>query len=162
MAFVKEWEIAEGAMSTEKQKLGEYGEKLVIGTCACPNCKRQGSLKRLPPNFKCADLICDFCGFLAQVKATNQVKVDKLPTKILGAAWQVQKDRMDQGIYFSLFVVVVHPIHKQRAIFYLPANKQRPNLFVPRKPLSETARRAGWQGFIYDLRDYGKEFERLL
>jgi hypothetical protein len=28
-----------------------------------------------------------------------------------------------------------------------------PSVFKPRKKLSETARRAGWQGFVYDLRE---------
>jgi hypothetical protein len=28
-----------------------------------------------------------------------------------------------------------------------------PGVFKPRKKLSETAKRAGWQGFVYDLRE---------
>lgn len=39
----------------------------------------------------------------------------------------------------------------ESAIYYLPADLQVPSMFVPRQPLSVTARRAGWQGFIYDL-----------
>ncbi|ESY58315.1 hypothetical protein X745_04680 [Mesorhizobium sp. LNJC374B00] len=37
------------------------------------------------------------------------------------------------------------------SIFYLAADLQTPAMFKMRKPLSETARRPGWQGFIYDL-----------
>jgi type II restriction enzyme len=36
-------------------------------------------------------------------------------------------------------------------IHYLSADLQVPEMFIPRKPLSETAVRAGWQGFMYDL-----------
>lgn len=53
-------------MATDKQKLGELGERYVIGNSLCPRCKRARTLKLLPTNFKCADVICDFCGYLAQ------------------------------------------------------------------------------------------------
>ena len=40
-----------------------------------------------------------------------------------------------------------------RNIHYLDRESQKNvnGLYVPRKPLSKTARRAGWQGFYYDL-----------
>src|SRR5690242_2089970 len=117
---------------------------------ACPRCKRQRTLKRLPTNFKCADLICDFCGYLAQVKAATATDVERVPKQVLGAAWSVQKDRMDAGIYFPLYLVLVEP-SKRFAIYYLAADLQLPSMFVPRKALSSAARRAGWQGFMYDL-----------
>ena len=34
---------------------------------------------------------------------------------------------------------------------YLSADLQDPELFISRNPLKETAKKAGWQGFIYDL-----------
>ena len=46
---------------TNKQLLGERGEILVTKKCPCPKCKSEKSLKRLPQNFKCADIVCDFC-----------------------------------------------------------------------------------------------------
>lgn len=134
-------------MATAKQQLGEWGEKLVAKSCTCPKCKRSKTLKRLPINFKCADLICDFCGFLAQVKTTNVSEVSSLPKEILGAAWRPQKERMDAGIYFPLFLVL--KMRTSRAIYYLPEDFQSPALFSARKPLSENAKRAGWQGFMY-------------
>lgn len=136
-------------MATSKQLLGTWGEKLVAKTCDCPKCKRPKTLKLLPPNFKCADLICDFCGFLGQVKAMNVAVVSLLPKQVLGAAWGPQKERMDSGIYFPLFLVLRAP--SANAIYYLPTDFQSPALFAARKPLSESARRAGWQGFMYAL-----------
>jgi hypothetical protein len=53
-------------MVTTKQELGALGEQQVVRHCACPRCKRERTLKTLPPNFKCADVICDFCGYLGQ------------------------------------------------------------------------------------------------
>lgn len=136
-------------MATKKQKLGAMGESLVVRNCNCPKCKRSGTFKLLPPNFKCADIICDFCGFLAQVK-TNSVKdALQLPRTVLGAAWKPQKERMDSGIYFPLFLVLCSDT--SHAIYYLPIDFQSPELFEVRKPLGPGARRAGWQGFNYNL-----------
>ncbi len=136
-------------MATLKQELGAWGEQLVAKECVCPQCKRAATLKRLPPNFKCADLICDFCGYLAQVKASTVKILRPLPTQILGAAWGPQKERMDAGIYFPLFLVLRSP--NGYAIYYLPTDFQDESLFLPRKPLSAEAKRAGWQGFMYNL-----------
>ena len=136
-------------MLTKKQQLGDLGEKIVVKRCACPRCKRKGALKCLPRNFKCADVICDFCGFLAQVKAARVNNVEKLPKQLLGAAWRPQQERMKAGIYFPLFIVLIR--QRLSAIYYLAADLQVPDMFLPRKPLSRTARKAGWRGFRYDL-----------
>jgi type II restriction enzyme len=136
-------------MATAKQELGQFGEERVARECACPKCKRTKSLVRLPPNFKCADLICDFCGYLAQVKATRVKQTSVVPRTILGAAWGPQKERMAAGVYFPLFLVLVSD--SDTAIYYLSADLQTPGMFKERAPLSATARRAGWQGFHYDL-----------
>lgn len=136
-------------MATARQMLGAWGEQLVAKTCGCPKCKRGKTLRRLPPNFKCADLICDFCGYLAQVKAVTVRTTGTLPKHVLGAAWKPQKERMDAAIYFPLFLVLRAP--SAHAVYYLPTDFQSPALFLARAPLSQTARRKGWQGFTYVL-----------
>jgi hypothetical protein len=145
-------------MATAKQDLGARGEALVTANCSCPRCKRMGSFRRLPTNFKCADVICDFCGYLGQVKTQTVTDPTRIPSKLLGAAWSVQRDRMDAGIYFPLFLVL-HRSSRCFAIYYLSADLQTREMFLPRKPLSASARRAGWQGFLYDL---GACRERLI
>jgi len=137
-------------MPNSKQVLGEIGELLVIKNCNCPKCKKANTLKRLRQNFKCADIICDFCGYLAQVKSHKTNDIDDLPLKILGAAWGVQKERLDSCIYMPLFIVL-YKSKTEFGVYYLSADLQSPDLFVPRNPLKETAKRPGWQGFIYDL-----------
>ena len=62
-------------MATDKQKLGDYGETMVVKNCHCPKCKNEKTLKQLPKNFKCVDVVCDFCGYLGQVKTKN-VNID--------------------------------------------------------------------------------------
>lgn len=138
-------------MATEKQNLGNFGELLVAAKVNCPGCNRkERTLRLLPKNFKCADLICDFCGYLAQVKTSKVKNIDALPNQILGAAWKPQMERMNQGIFFSLYIVLVD-VNKNSAIYYLSKNKQTEEMFTPRKPLSENAKRKGWQGFVIDL-----------
>ncbi len=142
-------------MATAKQELGALGEALVVQHCACPKCKQRRTLKPLRTNFKCADVICDFCGYLAQVKASTSKDGKTAPKKLLGAAWEPQRLRMEAGIYFPLFLVLVTPKRDFFSIHYLPADFQSKDLFLPRKPLSVNARRAGWQGFHYDLETVG-------
>ena len=142
-------------MATPKQELGELGERLVVQTCPCPKCKQRRTLKRLTTNFKCADVICDFCGYLAQVKASTSKDGKTPPKRLLGAAWGPQRQRMDAGIYFPLFLVLVTPKQDFFSIHYLSADLQSEELFEARKPLSVHARRAGWQGFNYDLEAAG-------
>src|SRR5215510_5572122 len=120
--------------------LGAFGETLVVKSVGCLRCKRgPGVLKRLPPNFKCADLICEFCGWLAQVKTHTSTDVDVLPPRLLGAAWEPQRQRMEAGIYFPLFIVAADRPSKRSAIHYLPADLQSPDLFRPRAPLGPNA-----------------------
>ncbi|MEL6729394.1 MAG: DpnI domain-containing protein [Pseudomonadota bacterium] len=148
-------------MATEKQKLGDWGEKLVATTCSCPKCKRPKSTRLLPPNFRCADLICDFCGYLAQVKTSKVKDTNALPNTILGAAWGPQKERMDAGIYFPLYVVLVTADYKDSSVFFLPADLQTSDMFIPRKPLSASAKRAGWQGYLINCAEIRDRFVRL-
>ncbi|MGK9053114.1 DpnI domain-containing protein [Neorhizobium petrolearium] len=147
-------------MVTVRQALGTFGEQRVVQDCQCPRCKQSKTLVRLPPNFKCADVICDFCGYLAQVKASSTKRIDRVPKTILGAAWGPQSARMAAAIYFPLYIVLVDPV-QQYSIYYLSADLQTADMFKPRKPLSENARRAGWQGFIYDMATVEDRIVRL-
>jgi type II restriction enzyme len=131
---------------TQHQVLGDYGE-VVVTRLPCPKCKHERTLRRLPVNFRCADVICDFCGYLAQVKATTRTDVDNPPRSLMGSAWAPQKERMDAGIYFPLFIVVVNQDRSAHAVYYLPADLQHPQMFQERQPLGPTARRAGWKGY---------------
>lgn len=139
-------------MATVFQDLGNLGEKYVTRHVKCPRCKQIGkTLRMLPTNFKCADLICDFCGYLAQVKTRSVLDESKCPVSIPGAAWGPQSERMKSGIYFPLFIVTVNKRNRRKAIFYLPADFQTEEMFTPRRRLKRTAKRAGWQGYNINL-----------
>ena len=137
-------------MPTDKQLLGAQGEELVVRNCACPRCKRSRTLKTLPANFKCADIICDFCGYLAQVKAKGTADGVVVPPSIPGAAWGPQQERMLAGIYFPLFLVLVSTTSGRFSIHYLSADLQTEEMFLERAPLGPGARKEGWTGFRYN------------
>ena len=149
-------------MATERQELGMFGEERVVRECVCPSCKRKRTLVQLHTNFKCADVICDFCGYLAQVKTTTKANIAVVPTQVMGAAWGPQQERMKAGIYFPLYLVVTPKDRHEYAIYYLSVDLQQPEIFVPRKPLSTSAKRAGWQGFNYRLEPVVTSFVRLI
>jgi type II restriction enzyme len=67
---------------------------------------------------------------------------------------------MEASIFFPLFLVLVGD-RKTYSIFYLSADLQTTAMFKPRAPLSENARRAGWQGFTYDLDPVRQSFVRV-
>lgn len=138
-------------MATKYQIAGDIGEEWIKKAVICPRCSR-GKLKILPKNFKCADMICDFCGFLGQVKSKRVRSKEEKLNVVLGAAWKPQKERLDAGIYHSLFVVKLVKEKPVQIVMIRPDAQRKSGFFVPRKPLSKTARRAGWQGFVYDLR----------
>jgi type II restriction enzyme len=147
-------------MATDNQQLGEFGERLVCQRANCPRCKRAATLRRLPTNFKCADVICDFCGYLAQVKTARSKVLNEVPNTVLGAAWSVQQERMNSGIFFPLFLVLVAS-PREFSCHYLAADLQSADIFSPRRALSVSARRSGWQGFTYVLREKKHAFVRL-
>lgn len=68
---------------------------------------------------------------------------------------------MESAIYFPLYVVAFAKKGKKRAIYYLSADLQEPEIFQPRIPLASGARRAGWQGFTYRLADIRDRLVRL-
>jgi type II restriction enzyme len=141
-------------MATARQQLGAKGEKSIRDHVPCPRCNRPRHLTPLQRNFQCADLICKFCGYLAQVKAvTLRGDSHELPSRILGAAWGPQHEQIMAGIYHGLFIACFSEAGKLVRIDYIPAHilQTCPAIFEPRKPLSASARRAGWRGFIYNL-----------
>ena len=96
------------------------------------------------------------------MKASQVKDVYTIPNRVLGGAWGPTKERIDAGIYFPLYLVLVdkaNPAHS--SIWYLSPDLQPPEMYVERKRLSENAKRAGWQGFQYDLKPVKSHFVKL-
>lgn len=140
-------------MATERQRLGNRGEAEVAKRARCPSCGHKRHLVKLRQNFQCADLICKFCGHLAQVKAYRLDSRDPVrPAQIMGAAWGPQHEQILAGIYHDLYLVGFSG-HRLARIERVPAHvlQATPKVFSPRNPLKPTAKRAGWRGFNYRI-----------
>jgi Dam-replacing family len=140
---------------TAKQDLGKLGEKAICNHIACPRCGREKQFRTLSTNFECVDVICKFCGFLAQVKATTSRSAEAPPRgNVHAGAWGPQHERIIAGIFHPLYVSTFVGGSLAR-IDYVPAHMLAayPSTFKPRTKLKEPAKRAGWQGFVYDLRE---------
>lgn len=143
------------AVATARQALGARGEDAVRKRIPCARCNRERHYTRLPTNFECADVICKFCGYLAQVKATRLADgTDEFPNRIMAAAWGPQHQRIIAGIFHALYLVGFRQDGKTLVrIDFVPPHvlEACPSVFEPRKPLSSTAKRAGWTGFMLNL-----------
>lgn len=71
-------------------------------------------------------MICDFCGFTAQVKAVSLQPGTRLPRTLLGASWPVQRERMEAHIYLPLFIVAVRGVTNPAEVYYLPSDLRSP------------------------------------
>lgn len=148
-------------MPSEKQDIGNKGEAFITKKMTCLKCKRERTLKQLPNNFKCADLICDFCGHTSQVK-TFRSDTEGLPRAVMGAAWGPQEERMHSGIFHALWIVRMNPRQRVKEVWLATSEVQKPEMFVKRKPLSPTAKRSGWQGYLIDTANYSHCFIKML
>ena len=62
---------------------------------------------------------------------------------------------------FYFFVLIDKQNEKKFSIFYLAAELQHEKMFVQRLPLKETARRAGWQGYLLNGDEISSKVVRL-
>jgi hypothetical protein len=91
---------------------------------------------------------------------TRAKTLDEVSNEVLGAAWNVQQERMNDGIYFPLFLVLVVS-RREFSCHYLAADLQSREVFKARRTLSAAARRSGWQGFVFVLSEKKHAFVRL-
>jgi hypothetical protein len=75
------------------------------------------------------------------------------PSRVPGAAWGPQHEQIMADIYHGLFLVGFRSNGRLVQIDFVPGHILRvsPKVFEPRTPLRETAKRAGWRGFVYNL-----------
>ncbi len=124
------------------QKARILTEHWVDESVFCPNC---GHIKidKYPNNQPVADFFCLNCKEEYELKS----KKDNLGTKILDGAYRTKMERLRSSSNPNLFVLNYHP----QGLFVIDFLVIPKHFFVPeiiekRKPLAETARRAGWVG----------------
>jgi hypothetical protein len=108
----------------------------------CLNCERD-ELDQLPDNTPVADFACAVCESRYQLKGKN----GRLGKKIPGAAYQPTVDAIRTGT-MPEYVLVEFDTRFATVVFVdaFPGRLITEERVEPRKPLSASARRAGWRG----------------
>ena len=113
----------------------------------CPNCSSP-SLNRLGNNTKASDFSCPNCHFWYQLKAQKRT----IRSSITDGAYESMMDaiRHDRtpNFYFMQYELATWRIVN---LLLIPHFAFPPSAIIKRKPLSATARRAGWIGCNFAL-----------
>jgi hypothetical protein len=108
----------------------------------CLDCESD-ALDRLPHNTPVADFKCFVCERTYQLKA----KDGRFGLRITGAAYQPTIDAIERGeMPEHIFVEFDKRFNTVVFVDAIPGRLITEDRVVPRKPLSQTARRAGWRG----------------
>jgi hypothetical protein len=106
---------------TEKQKVGDAGEKEITKIAPCPNCGKR--LTGLPNNYPLYDVQCEGCAFRAQVKTSKSAS----KSTVRGAGWDIIHKVLKAGFMSPPLIVNFKPPGREQEIRFFP--------FVPREHL---------------------------
>lgn len=106
----------------------------------CPCCGNI-ELKKFGNNKPVADFYCEKCKEQYELKSSGK----KIENKIVDGAYATAIDRVNSKTNPDLFVLQ-YADYRVRNLVIVPKYFFTPNIIERRKPLAETARRAGWVG----------------
>jgi DNA-directed RNA polymerase subunit RPC12/RpoP len=127
-------------MRTQKQQVGDCGEKEIVKHAPCPNCGKK--LMALPQNYPLYDVQCTGCSFRAQVKTSKSTS----KSRVRGAGWDIINKVLKAGFMSPPLIVNFKPSGGEQEIQFFP--------FIPREhlkkfKLSENHRQANYAMFDY-------------
>ena len=124
------------------QKARVLTEHWVNNSIFCPNCGHL-NIDKYPNNQPVADFFCSNCKEDYELKS----KQNSIGTKILDGAYRTKIERLQSSSNPNLFVLSYHLQNLSVLDFFvIPKHFFVPGIIEKRKPLAETARRAGWIG----------------
>ncbi len=113
----------------------------------CPNCGKD-KINEYPNNQPVADFFCDFCSEDFELKSKN----GKLGKKINDGAYSTMIERINSVNNPNFFFLAYSKNNwKVNDFLIIPKHFFQCEIIEKRKPLAETARRAGWIGCNIDL-----------
>lgn len=134
-------ELAEGYNSST-QRVRVMSEGWVQDNIFCPSCDAK-HLKQFENNRPVADFYCAECGEEFELKS-NRSKIRK---KIPGGAYASMIERLESEARPNLMLLAYDPdLLEVRELVVVPKQFLVPTIVEKRKPLKDTARRAGWVG----------------
>jgi type II restriction enzyme len=141
MKLFFETKIVDGYKSLS-QKVRVLTEHWVDNQVYCPNCGHI-TIDQYVNNKPVADFYCSICGEDYELKGTKE----KVNSKIIDGAYKTMIERLQDSNRPNLFLLNYN-LRDFEVLNFLVIPKQFfiPEIIEKRKPLSSTARRAGWVG----------------
>ena len=140
MNFNFDASLAENYKSNS-QKVRVMSETWVSKNIFCPICGNP-HISNLDNNMPVADLQCDNCGEIYELKS----KQGKIGNKINDGAYATMLERINSSSNPDLFVMSYSKYYQVTDLILIPKFFFVQSIIEKRKPLSPTARRAGWVG----------------
>ena len=141
---------------SEPQKIRVLSEDWVANQSYCPNCDAE-PLAEFTNNKPVADFYCANCNEQYELKS----KQAKLSNIINDGAYDTMIERISSDNNPNFFFLTYSQEYSVNNFLIIPKHFFKPDMIVKRKPLSVTAKRAGWVGCNIDLRqvpESGKVF----
>jgi type II restriction enzyme len=114
----------------------------------CPNCSSP-KLTWLEPGHPASDYSCPQCGFWYQLKSQKTRIGISITDGAYAAMMEAIKRDRAPSYFFLHYDLATWTV---RNLLLVPSFAFPPSAIIKRKPLSVTARRAGWVGCNFDLR----------
>ena len=140
MNFYFNTELAKNYKSNS-QKIRVMSESWVAHNIFCPICGNP-HISNLSNNMPVADLSCDYCGEIFELKS----KCGIIGNKIADGAYSTMIKRITGSDNPDLFVMQYSTDLQVVDLTLIPKFFFTPEIIEKRKPLSATAKRAGWIG----------------
>lgn len=142
--------------TSESQKIRVLSEDWVAKQSYCPSCNAE-PLVEFANNQPVADFYCAHCSEEYELKS----KKAKLSHLINDGAYATMIERINSEDNPSFFFLTYSPEYRVNNFLIIPKQFFKPDMIIKRKPLSVSAKRAGWVGCNIDLRkvpESGKVF----
>tara|TARA_B110000305_G_scaffold173614_1_gene191901 strand:- start:256 stop:750 length:495 start_codon:yes stop_codon:yes gene_type:complete len=141
---------------SESRIVGEAGELYIKENIECSRCN-DNNFQKCKSNETSKDLICISCSQKYQIKAKSatQKQINNIKNKdifkTIGGEYSTTLKNINEQIDY-LIILYEKKSYKIINILYIKYENININCIIPRKPLSTTAKRAGWQGcnIIFD------------
>lgn len=139
---------------SQSQKIRIMSESWICSNMFCPCCGNS-YISQLQNNLPVADMQCLKCGEIFELKS----KQGKIGKKINDGAYTTMIERITSITNPDLFVMQYSSNYYVTDLILIPKFFFTPQIIERRKPLSSTAKRAGWTGcnILYsDIPNQGK------
>lgn len=137
------FEESQATYDSGSQQARVWTERWVADWMFCPNCGSP-TLSQFPPNSPLADFFCPVCSDQYEVKAKNGKSFGK---SVADGAYDTKIARLTSNTNPNLLLLGYDKSAREvRNVCVVPKHFFVPEIIQRRKPLADTARRAGWVG----------------